>query len=187
MFHSHGISPGKMGTTITHNQLLFVFKVGNVLVVAIILKDKELRKHTSNLYLLSLVTARASIGEQICLLHWDSWRVLSCNCSELLLVKEIHSLPLLCWDSMTARAGAQLQVWFLKWFQEFWLFLLGLQGCSVKSKWYLKYSMVYACPSDKWLCCMGGPRSNLDLFVVCPLLPVSRFCWAKQMIFLIVK
>ena len=39
------------------------FQVGNILVVIIIIKDKELRKNTSNLYLLSLVTARASVGE----------------------------------------------------------------------------------------------------------------------------
>ena len=47
---------------VCHHVLVF-FQVGNILVVIIIIKDKELRKNTSNLYLLSLVTARASVGE----------------------------------------------------------------------------------------------------------------------------
>ncbi len=38
-------------------------QLGNVLIVVIICRDKELRSHTTNLYLLSLVTARTSIGE----------------------------------------------------------------------------------------------------------------------------
>ena len=47
---------------VLYSLCIFLIVFGNILVVVIITKDKQLRRNTTNLYLLSLVTARASIG-----------------------------------------------------------------------------------------------------------------------------